>query len=100
MADAFQTQVQLRSGGDAITKPEHLVLSPAMTLDQISQLSEVRSSICVEEERAHATACCKGQNPNCMCNVLSLVGHSSHCTAVLAAFHDPPDSWTCGLQAL
>lgn len=45
MADAFQTQVQLSSGGDAITKPEHLVLSPAMALGQISRLSEVLPSI-------------------------------------------------------
>lgn len=100
MADAFQTQVQLSSGGDAITKPEHLVLSPAMALGQISRLSEVLPSICVEKERAHSRACCKGQNPDCMCNALSMVGHSSHCTVVLNAFHGPSDPWTCGLQAL
>lgn len=100
VADAFQTQVQLCSGGDTIAKPEHLVLSPAMALGQISQLSGVQSPLCVEEERAHTTTCYKGQNRDCVCNALSLVGRSSHCTAVLHAFHGPSDSRTCGLQAL
>lgn len=52
MADAFQPQVQLCSEEDTITKPEHLVLHPATPLGQISQLSEVLSSICVER-RGH-----------------------------------------------
>lgn len=71
-----------------------------MVLGQISQLLEALPSICVEEERAHTTDCCKGQKPDCTCNVPSLGGHSSHCTAVVAVFSGPSDPWTCGLRAL
>lgn len=100
MIDTFQIQICLHSGRDTGTKPEHLIVSTAMVRGQISQLLEALSSICVEEERTHTTACCEGQKPGCTCIVLSLGGHSSHCTAVLAAFHGPSDPWTCGLQAL
>lgn len=100
MIDTFQIQICLRSGRDTSTKPEHLIVSTVMVRGQISQLLEALSSICVEEEKTHTTACYEGQKPGCTCIVLSLGGHSSHCTAVLAAFHGPSDPWTCGLQAL